>query len=228
MLGFLLDIVFPSYCLGCDTETSHGVAVCDLCFAAIPIHKTLFCGVCHARVPRSSSVCHKDSPYLLGAAVNYQEKTIRNLIHGLKFDHLRSVARPLGALLALYAQSLPQELFLNCIVVPVPLGIKRFRERGFNQSERIASFFSESRGIPLTLHALKRTKETKPQTELRDVHERIANVASCFIAERTEVEGKIVLLVDDVTTSGSTLHEAARALKLAGAKRVIAFAVAKA
>lgn len=167
-------------------------------------------------------------PYVLGAATDYADDIIRELIHGLKFNYLRKAAEPLGALLTTYARTLPQEIFSNAIIVPIPLGKKRYNERGFNQAELIARTLAKSLAIPLSSNFLVRTRETKAQSEIRDREERAQNVQACFVIQE-EIDPKTtIILVDDVTTSGSTFHEAAQVLKSAGAKKIFALAVAKA
>jgi ComF family protein len=113
------------------------------------------------------------------------------------------------------------------IIAPVPLGVARLKERGYNQASLLArplAYQQESDYIPGILF---RTRETKSQVEL-GYDERIANVAGAFEAKRHLVLNKNILVVDDVTTSGSTLDSCADALLDAGAKKVYGLTLARA
>lgn len=227
LLKDFVNAVFPQKCVGCGKAVG-GETVCADCFSGIPINSALFCGKCRARLPLGKRTCHKDFPYVLGAATDYGNATVKNLIHQLKFNYIRGSARPLGKLLAKYASSLPIKLE-NFVVVPVPLSAKRFRERGFNQSELIAKIFSEKLGLSLETKALLRPKYAKPQSEARGSAERKENVRGCFSVSRGElIRGKDIILIDDVTTSGATFLEAATTLKHGGARRLLALAIARA
>ena len=107
-------------------------------------------------------------------------------------------------------------------IVPVPLSISRQRDRGFNQSEVLATHLSKIWGIPVLGHALLRRSATRSQTELTP-GERLSNVAGAFLVAHTarqEVRGEHLVLLDDVVTTGSTLGACARALFDAGARTI--------
>jgi ComF family protein len=109
------------------------------------------------------------------------------------------------------------------VVVPVPLHRSRHRARGFNQAYEIARHL----GVPL-LQALVRSRATVPQTDL-PAPERYANVRAAFrLARRARVDGSVVVLVDDVSTTGATLDACARVLLDAGAREVRALTAARA
>jgi ComF family protein len=110
-------------------------------------------------------------------------------------------------------------------LIPIPLGGRRQRLRGYNQSERIAAALGARVGVPVQAERLRRTRETPTQTALTP-EARHANVAGAFRAE--SVRGLDVVLVDDVFTTGATLAAAAAALSAAGARRVEAVTFARA
>ena len=113
------------------------------------------------------------------------------------------------------------------VIVPVPLHIKRLREREFNQSAIIGSVIGKKYGIPLAANTLMRHRNTKPQVEL-DGRERKENVIGAFsVEDRTVIEGKEIILVDDVYTSGSTINECAKVLKKNGADKVYVVTIAR-
>jgi len=113
------------------------------------------------------------------------------------------------------------------IVIPIPLGKNRLKERGYNQANLLARPIAQKLNRPLTSHALIRFRETGSQVGL-NVMERKNNVRNAFQGEPSLVEGKKILLIDDVATTGATLSESANALKLAGAEFVIAITLARA
>ncbi|MEK7077434.1 MAG: phosphoribosyltransferase family protein [Patescibacteria group bacterium] len=227
-LHAILDFVFPSHCVGCGTFMERGKTLCGECSGSIPLHKTLFCGVCASRLPAEKKICHQENPYILAAAADYGDARVRGLIHALKFKYIRAAADPLAELIAGYLERLALPL-QGRLIIPVPLGRKRMRTRGFNQSELVAERLARRFGLSLDAVALIRARDTAPQSERADFAERNANVADCFaVPQNIAVAGKSILLVDDVSTSGATLREAAATLKRAGAKSIIALVAAKA
>lgn len=222
----LLNLVFPQLCLNCRKNVKDGV-ICRDCFAGISINQTLFCGRCQARLPAGKKTCHQNFPYILGAAGSYDNDAIKSLIHGLKFKYIRGASLVLGKLLYKYTSSLAIPLN-NFIVIPLPLSKKRLRGRGFNQSELIAQTFAEHFELSFEKSCLLRTKNAEPQSKAVSLIERRKNVEGCFAVIRPKlIAGKNIILIDDVTTSGATFFEAAKTLKGAGAKKIIALAVAR-
>ena len=180
------------------------------------------------RLPGGTTTCHPDAPYLLASAASYSDDRVKHLIWQLKYERRRAAAHALGALVAGFAAPLTQELH-GAALVPIPLHKKRLRERGFNQSELIARAVSRRTGLTLRTDLIRRVRETAPQAECREREERINNMSGCFALRPGAAlpKGRIVL-VDDVTTSGATLSEAAACLKAAGARGIIGLVSAKA
>ncbi|MDO8500183.1 MAG: phosphoribosyltransferase family protein [bacterium] len=116
----------------------------------------------------------------------------------------------------------------NMVFIPIPLYKSRERKRGFNQSGLIAEFLGKHFNIAVETKAVCRIKNTLPQIEMKTDYDRQKNIAGVFKVETPDaVKGKIVILIDDVLTSGATLEEAARVLKSAGAKSIWAAVVAR-
>jgi ComF family protein len=113
------------------------------------------------------------------------------------------------------------------ILVPVPLHRKRLRERGYNQSRLLAQELAKLTGLPLADDCLIRKRHTPPQARTTTVDERQSNVADAFSCLNRRLEDRQVLLIDDVSTSGSTLDACARALKEAGASSVWGLVLAR-
>jgi ComF family protein len=144
-------------------------------------------------------------------------RTLREIIHHLKYSDRVSLAKPLGDILR---DCWRREGFTGDLVIPVPLHRSRERIRGFNQAELIASRL----GLPMAPRLLHRRKNTPSQTGLTR-NERKRNLAGAFEA-RGVVKGTLIV-VDDVYTTGSTMNEIARTLKRAGAERVEVLTVAR-
>jgi ComF family protein len=113
------------------------------------------------------------------------------------------------------------------LIIPVPLGRKRLRSRGYNQASLLAEGISEFCGHELHLFSLARVRETESQVGL-DPIARLRNVQDAFSADKGSVEGKSILLVDDLVTTGATMSACARALFDAHASSVYGIAVARA
>jgi len=166
--------------------------------------------------------------YFLAAAGRYHNHVLKTLIHALKFGGIKGAAPPLAEILARHARTirLPLKMFL---VMPIPLSKIRMRERGFNQSALIAERFARTLGLPLEKEILVRTRHRKPQSRTETLAERRENIRGCFaIRNDTVLAQKNIILVDDVSTSGSTFLEAARVLAGGGAETILALAIAKA
>ena len=148
----------------------------------------------------------------------------RALVLALKFHGRTPAARPLGLLLAdaIASADVPGDL-----LVPVPLSSRRRRARGHNQADELAREVARAAGLARDEHALHRARDTRPQSGLSRA-QRAKNPRGAFRARRDRVEGRCVLLVDDVVTSGATASACARALKRAGAARVVLVAACRA
>lgn len=226
----ILDALFPPNCLNCESplnseEKNDGV--CHLCLSRISVHATLFCSACQARLPENKKVCHKNSKYLLGAVTNYED-IIRTLIHRFKYGRWQRISGVINDLIDKYLKNLNLKLNRNYIVVPIPLHENKKAERGFNQSEIIARHVAEKLNLPLKTDKLIRVRETQSQTAMRGWEERRNNLKGSFdISSPEQIKSKNIILVDDIYTSGATIGEAAETLKKAGARKIIAFVIAK-
>jgi ComF family protein len=150
---------------------------------------------------------------------------LRVVIHELKFSGRRRAAARLAQLL-LETEATHRLVATSDVLVAVPLHPRRLRERGFNQAAEIARALALESGIPLGLEVGRRTLEAPPQSTL-PWKERQKNVRGAFDCG-AELSGKVLLVVDDVMTTGATLGEFARVLKDHGATRVIACVAARA
>jgi ComF family protein len=222
--GIALDLLFPRWCVGCGRE---GDFVCPECSKSRVRILPPLCPRCGR--PQLNGVtcpvCTGWQAAIDGIRAPFKfEGVVRQAIHGLKYQHLRAMAPLLGQWLGDYlaANPIPGE-----VLVPVPLHPKRLRERGYNQSRLLALELAKLTGMTLVDNCLVRQRHTTPQARTRNVEERRDNVAAAFACRDRRPEGKAVLLIDDVATSGATLDACARALKEAGAGSVWGLALAK-
>jgi ComF family protein len=186
----------------------------------IPIEPP-FCSQCGEPAPAIAGlcgVCRKgEHAFDFARSALLFTTTLREIIHHLKYSDRVSLAGPLGDILK---RCLERENFTGDCVIPIPLHRSRERRRGYNQAELIAARLDR----PINTRVLRRRKNTASQTGLTR-NQRQHNLASAF-----QVCGGIsgtVILVDDVYTTGSTMHEAARTLKRGGAERVEVLTVAR-
>jgi len=233
MIERLAGILYPSLCRSCGGPVGgRGVFFCVDCLRGARALDGAYCGVCGRPFPdgsggvRECSACSKSPPaFKLARAPYLFEGIIRDAVHHYKYRGFRAME---GFLAATFDGRLHGWFGEVDVVAPVPLHPSRLRKRGFNQSLMLAKTAAEELCARLSVDGLARTRNTRPQVEL-DVVERENNVRGAFAAVRPyEFDGKDVLLVDDVYTTGATVRECARVLRRAGARSVCVLTVARA
>ena len=231
-LDALLSVVLAPHCAACGTLLEHPTRgpVCEACWRSIRPLTPPLCDRCGDPLPtwRSISVplarcprCRRTRREVDRArAIGAYDGALRAVIHALKYEGRRSLSRPLAALMRLRGEEV---LAGADFLVPVPLHASRRRERGFNQAADLARHL----GLPVS-RALIRVRPTHAQTGL-PAAQRHRNVRQAFaVAPRSRtVAGGIVVLIDDVSTTGATLDACARVLKDAGACEVRALTAAR-
>lgn len=233
---FFLDLFFPKKCLGCGCPDTY---LCRDCFSRLEISLNNTCFFC-GKITWQGKICincaKENGLDRLISATEYKNPLVRNLIKAFKYHYAKELAKPLSKLLIKSLETfefgLPASpaggLTLNFLVVPVPLYKYRLHYRGFNQAELLAKEVADYFNLPIEHNILKRRVFTTPQAKIKDTEKRRANLKEVFeIGPECLLNGKIVILVDDVTTTGATLTEAAKILKKSGAKEVWGLVVAK-
>jgi ComF family protein len=213
----LLDIALPAACAGCSAE---GATLCPDCRRALDLRLVLPSGVpigLPSALPAPLAQLEWCAPF---------SGTVRAALHQLKYSGERRLARPLGTSLA--ARWLAAGAGGD-LLVPVPVHADRARRRGYDQAVLLATEASLRLRIPC-LAALERTRRTAPQFDLGR-RARRTNVAGAFAmrgpSQAARIEGRWIVLVDDVMTTGATLVACAEALYGAGALAVSAVTVAR-
>lgn len=230
----LLNTILPPQCLACRKKFSSLVSplLCEKCFAGIEINNAFFCPKCERRLYDNKNVCHREEKLVLAAAGSYQNQSLRELIHALKYRGLKTAVPLLAEILNGYLEKIFRNSPINFnefSFIPLPLHFKKEKERGFNQTILIADFLAAQKNFKIEKSVLVKNKETKPQAQLKSGDERKENIKNCFVIKNKEkIAGRNIILFDDVFTSGATMREAVRVLKEAGAKKIIGLVIAKA
>jgi ComF family protein len=232
-LGFLLrslaDFAFPPLCFGCDTETD-GRPVCETCKLRLFTSEMEVCPRCGRAHDGFRTDCGHCSPPIslkrIRALGRYAEPFI-GLIHFLKYSEKTRLGLLLGSALA-NLLSEDAEMRQADALCAVPLHPARIRERGFNQSLLLAKTVSDLSGIPL-IDPVVRCKYKPSQTQFADPDRRWRNVARVFEPRPgTDLAGRTLILIDDVTTTGATLDAVTAQLLKVGASAVFGLVVAAA
>ena len=215
--------LMPGSCLLCASNSATSL-LCPACTADLPQLPAALCPQCgeETTLGERCGACLKDPPaFARTIALFRYEFPVDRLIQALKYGHQLALATWLGHRLGDRLVAEDYDLLL-----PLPLHPSRLRTRGFNQSLEIARVTSKTLAIPMNPAILTRIRATPPQAEL-PLKERGRNVRGAFECAR-DLAGKRILIVDDVMTTGSTLREAARILKLHGAGQITVAVAARA
>jgi ComF family protein len=229
------EVIFPPQCLGC-AEILHpftGQIFCPVCSDKIKLVTGPLCSICGTTFsdsPASSHLCgdclENKTFFSYARSVFCYETFILKAIHQFKYRRNISVGETLASFMAGF--SFPDIDFTDySLIIPVPLHIKRLRERGFNQSLILARAIEKQRQVPVNFSLLKRRKFTLTQAgSKRD--ERKKNIRDAFeVTDRKKIAGKNVILIDDVYTTGATINECAKTMISAGAQKVAVLTLAR-
>ena len=236
MFRAILDILFPPLCHICRAfiPAAGNIHLCASCREGItPVVSPLcdLCGVPFATTDgidhRCGHCCTVPPRFTAARTALLFDGPVRDLIHRFKYDRRVQLSRPLGLLtaeaLAPWVTAAAADL-----VMPVPLHIRRLRQRGFNQAVLLGQVLAREWCLPLDRTTLRRIRWTEPQINLA-ADQRAANVRGAFaVKDPPRVEGRSIILVDDVYTTGSTVVECSRVLRGAGAAEVRVVTVARA
>lgn len=235
----LLDFIFPPHCSICkkSLKTDEKV-VCDECFFSIPVIVPPFCVRC-GKATKGLTVCNEciENPHEFTRlrAIGEYNGAVRDLILLFKGHRKLSVGKRLASLMATIIQQ--DEIIKSAdAIIAVPMHKVAKRERGYNQSEILATEISNLTGIQQLENVLLQVKRTRPQKSFsietlspeERKEQRQLNVKDAFIVKPEFVKNKRIILVDDICTTGATLDECARKLLNAGAEDVYAVVSAKA
>lgn len=222
----LVTFVYPAACRECGNLIGIGQVpyICDDCWRKIETLEPPWCHRCGIPVRDedglvfdSEIICSEclanPPPFGKLRAAAFYEPTVREAIHALKYGRRRVLAKHLVQFMQ---QRLPCDLSGDDydMLLPIPLHKKRFRKRGFNQSELLAAGVASVWSVPLRKDILLRVRNTVALSTLNSQAERVQTISGAFdLHFPVAVQGKRLLLVDDIFTTGTTIDEAVRVLQ---------------
>jgi len=226
--NYLLELIFPTFCLQCHRP---GIILCEECLKTIKPLSLQVCPICEKTVVLNGEVCRPCQQRFRPAidnliiASNYHNKLLAKSIHLLKYKFVRDLAPPLARVLnnTIKKLAIPTPDF----ILPIPLHPRRLRWRGFNQANLLAKELSDKLlpglTIPVIDDLIIRKKYTPAQKNIGNYKARQENLKNAFqINKNTDLAGKNILIVDDVTTTGATILNYAKELKKLNPKTISA------
>ena len=236
--AFILDTLFPVSCILCQKENTW---LCPECGQKINLLSFQLCPYCEKEITQNGCICEKckakqlknNTPSTLNAllcATEYQP--ISKLVHLFKYNFISELGTPLGKIITRII--LKNNLPIPELIIPIPIHKRKLKWRGFNQAEILAQVVSQNlkstSEIPIRTDLVYRKKYTQAQMEIKTYQERLNNLFDAFaLFENAQkiINGKSILLIDDIATTGTTLFECAKILKSAGTKNVYGAIIAR-
>ncbi|MEK7579580.1 MAG: ComF family protein [Patescibacteria group bacterium] len=238
---YALELLFPLKCAACRKETESkkkNKLICTDCLKLLSPSLDFYCPLCEAKTADGALcfscrliISNTETKFYLDRLFHpysYKDPAIQRVIKAFKYQFIQGLEEPLGRLMSRYLGKINGKLDLNdYLVIPVPLHRRKYNQRGYNQSELIASKISQFLNLEMAADSLVKSKATKDQAKLKE-SERLKNLKNAYACSKPWlVSGKKVLLIDDVYTTGSTMAECAKVLKEAGASEITGLAIAR-
>lgn len=233
----MLNIIFPGLCISCK-KISFGQQLCGSCFSEIKFIDSsnicICCGIPFNLFNDSKDIPGHKCDNCLREKVNFNkcrsiahfDGTLRELLHRFKYKKKLGIGK---FFIQLILDHFPKDLKGFDLIIPVPLHIRKLREREYNQSAVFVNNLSKSLKCEKDLFSLVKSSETEPQISFKNSTKRKRNVLKSFsVTNVKKVEKRSILLIDDVYTSGSTINECAKVLLKAGAGKVQALTLLRA
>jgi competence protein ComFC len=219
-----LDWLFPPVCAGCNRTGFRWCPNCQQQVKPVPEPACQACGVPISHPGLCPTCNDSHPPYEALRSWAVFEGPIRSALHSLKYHRNVALGDAFARYLVEYVKKLGWQVDM---VMPVPLGRQRMHERGYNQAGLLAMPVSFILNWHYSPRAVLRVRETRSQVGLSRT-ERRENISNAFRADPSRVSGKVILLMDDIATTGVTLSACSDALRKAGAKTVYALTLARA
>ncbi len=228
-------IFFPSFCKLCQRllDSPHENVVCRFCLGELKFRRSSYCLCCGNFFetygdPHLCYKCLEKKPeFSLHRSCNLYRGKLKDFILLFKYQKYRVLGKELAEYMV-RSLSNDEALWWDLdAVIPVPLHKKREKQRGFNQSYELAKHISEKKGVQVLDKVLIKKVNIPPQTSLPAEQRKINNKGAYKIENAQKIEGKTILLLDDVYTTGATIQECTEVLMRAGAKEVRAATLAQ-
>lgn len=220
MLNLLTDLLLPNQCIICNRLNKFNL--CSVCVSEIPNtpnlwinkdikHQSLFVPKNHTRLQPPIENKYLNS---ILSCTEFKNTIVKKSIHYFKYKNLPQMMEPLGALMI---RTISQHIIRqnNIVLCPIPLHPKRLKWRSYNQSQLLAEYIHKKLGYELYMDLI-RIRDTPNQMKITDRQSRINNVNDAFLAKKSYKQNSRALIIDDVTTTLSTITQAAKALKEQG------------
>ena len=217
----ILQVLFPRHCPVCDEIVRPmGEKICADCMDKLRLITPPWCMRCGKKLEEEGEYCpecrEKTRTYVRGRAL-YEYISAAQSIYRFKYGGRQEYADYFGEQIAEYLGEFIERIHPDGLV-PVPLHRSRMRKRGYNQAELLARAVGSRMGIPVYDKLLVRVKNTRPLKQLNG-RERQNNLKKAFNVAQNDVKLKVLIIIDDIYTTGSTIEEVSRALKAAGAEK---------
>lgn len=228
ILSIFTDLLFPRRCPVCDgLVPGPGRKICPGCVSRLQILTPPWCMRCGKKLLTEGELCgdcKRISHKFVQCRALYEYQSVASSIYRMKYEGRKEYADFFGEELGFYLNHTIKAMHPDAIV-PIPLHPRRFRVRGFNQAEAIAKSLGRTLGIPVYGKYLRRVKNTLPMKMLNP-SERQNNLKKAFIIGQNDVKLKVIILLDDIFTTGSTVDEAASVLLKNGAEKIYVITLA--
>ncbi|MBR7090858.1 MAG: ComF family protein [Clostridia bacterium] len=228
---WVLNLVFPKNikCMVCgrDLKKASEIEFCDNCLSQMEVITDKCCEKCGAKLVAEEKFClncqAKERHFDIGRSCYVFDNSVRHLIHQLKFGNKPYIARAFAPMMRDKLQQLNWEYD---VIIPVPLYPKHKKERGYNQSEKLAKELVKLIDKPIDTTSLIKVKDTSKQLGL-GYADRLSNLDGAFkVVDKANIKGKSILLIDDVMTTGATANACSEVLRNAKASEIKVLTVA--
>jgi len=211
----IFELFFPITCLECKKP---GFLICSSCFKKIPLHK------------KGSLKSNQTDIDKLIIATYYNNPLVKQMIYRYKYDFIKDLSKPLAKLMIKQLNKSLESRPEDFLLIPIPLHKKRLKWRGFNQAHFLCLEISQGLNMLTSDKVLLRVKHSQPQMSIKSSKKRRENIKSVFKINpefKENLKNKNIILVDDVSTTGATLKEAAKILKELKPKQIWGLVIAR-
>lgn len=224
-----MELLFPKQvkCVTCGNETNK-FGICDKCIKEFSFIKGNTCEICGIDISDKNNVCYeckgREYSFDKNFAIFHYSGDVRDKIISFKQSRVKSIGEMFAYFIADKYEEISKYFDID-LIVPMPISSERLKTRKFNQSEILCNELKYTGKVRNDI--LLRVKDTPHQTGLSREH-RKSNLEGAFkVTDKKLIRNKIILIVDDIYTTGSTLNECAKTLKKAGVKRVLTLTFAR-
>ncbi|MBQ4114405.1 ComF family protein [bacterium] len=206
-LNSLLDLIYRKKCYFCG-NSKQSIKMCDECYEKLDFSEF-----------KANRIIDGVDIYCAGIYT----KELQKLIRGLKYHRQKDLAYFQAKFMYEYFKNIEVLQGKDFELVAVPLHKNRIKSRKYNHMELVCEEFSHISGFSCNFELIKRIKDTKPQYRLSR-NERLINLSKAFEVDRDKINGKNILIMDDICTTGSTFEEMIKVLKENGVSNIVCFA----